>query len=418
MRIGLRNPAEIGPSLATWGDYHFGCSLAAALGRAGVAVEQRFWPEWDQLGAVDACLTLRGKRARPPRPGVLNAIWIISHPAEVSPQELAAYDIVFTASETHRRMLGALGRPVHVLRQCTDTTLFATAGAAEDEIRARREVLFVGNSRGVRRPGIAALLAAGVPVAIVGRHWPAVGLAQHVREPYVDNRLLPALYRSCRLALNDHWCDMKYFGIINNRIFDCLATGTPVITDRFPELEALCGDGVLYWEDTQALAEAIAVYRSDYRGLIERTRRLWERIGSEHSFARRAEDFRPAIVGAPAAAGAAPGAASALDPAIEAELRALRGADGGRRIHLLHLEPPADLRHALAARDDLDYVTAGRGVGPWLVDIADGFSALQPGKFQAIVADRRLPLDPAALRPLLAAGGRLVLLGGGGTAGR
>jgi hypothetical protein len=413
MKIGLRNPALAGANVTRWGDYHFGRSLAAALERQGAEVAQCYWPQWDRLGRVDACITLRGKRAAAPHPGATNVIWVISHPGEVSREELAGYDVVLTASETHREMLGdGFPVPVEVMRQCTDVTLFRTARPLDQEAAARHGVLFVANSRGVRRQGPAALLDAGLPLAIVGRHWDALGLGRFVRERYVENDRLPALYAGCRLALNDHWCDMKYFGIINNRIFDCLATGTPVITDRFPELEAVCGDGVLYWEDAAALSEAIGVFRSDYDGLLARTRALWQRLATDYSFDRRAVEILGLLGGRrPSAAVPSQLIPQALDPAIESALAALSSAVGARPIRLLHLEPPPEARYHLAAREGCDYLTAGRGVGPWLVDIAGGLEALPRAKFHGIIFDRRLGFDQEALRPLLAANGRLVVLG-------
>ena len=413
MKVGLLNSAPIGPNLTKWGDYQFGRSLAAALNRLGVEVEQRFWPEWEQLGPVDLCVTLRGKRGYPPRPaGAVNAVWVISHPAALSLNELERYDLVFTASETHRALLaGKLDRPIEVLRQCTDPALFHTARSIEDEAMQRRGALFVANSRGIGRPVLAAMLAKSFPVSIIGRHWRSLGLSDLVRTDFVENDRLPDVYRGCRLALNDHWCDMKYFGVINNRIFDCLASGTPVITDRFPELESVCGDGVLYAEDDAALEAAILSYHFDYEGLLERTRALWSAIGADYTFDRRAQQIVDVAAGANPQLGA-PGEHS-NPPDVEQLHAALEGVKAALKrdlIQVLHVSPQPHLQQALAARGDIEYVTAGRGVGPWLVDLSDGPGILPRGRFHYAILENGHGLDLNQIWPLMSESGRLVVL--------
>jgi hypothetical protein len=77
-----------------------------------------------------------------------------------------------------------------VLRQCTDTTRF-TAPADEAAILERRDVVFVANSRGVRRDILGWAIEAGFPPAIVGRHWGGLELGRLVKRDYVENDELP-----------------------------------------------------------------------------------------------------------------------------------------------------------------------------------------------------------------------------------
>ena len=57
-----------------------------------------------------------------------------------------------------------------------------------------------------------------------------------VQDVFIENSQIPALYRSARVTLNDHWKDMLDYQFVNNRIFDALACGLPVISDCCDEL--------------------------------------------------------------------------------------------------------------------------------------------------------------------------------------
>ena len=58
-----------------------------------------------------------------------------------------------------------------------------------------------------------------------------------MKSPSVENYELPNIYRSAKVTLNDHWDDMLQKQFINNRIFDALACGLPVISDECDELK-------------------------------------------------------------------------------------------------------------------------------------------------------------------------------------
>ena len=75
---------------------------------------------------------------------------MISHPAEVTAEECAPYDVVLAASHPWAAdRAAAWGREVRPLLQCTDPARFHPGLAAPD---TGPEVLFVGNSRGAERP--------------------------------------------------------------------------------------------------------------------------------------------------------------------------------------------------------------------------------------------------------------------------
>ena len=84
---------------------------------------------------------------------------------------------------------------------------------------------------------------------------------------------------------------MKYYGLINNRIFDCLASGLPVISDEFPELRQVVGDEILYASDPESFHNSYNYCESNYEEVIQRAHDLWEKIGVEFTFDARAREL-------------------------------------------------------------------------------------------------------------------------------
>ena len=70
---------------------------------------------------------------------------------------------------------------------------------------------------------------------------------------HVDNELLPAVYSSAGVVLNDHWGPMKAWGFVSNRLFDVLACGTPVISDAVDGIAELFEGAVPEYHDPAEL---------------------------------------------------------------------------------------------------------------------------------------------------------------------
>lgn len=393
MKISIKNPAPLGPDLQKWGDYHFGVALAQALEKQGATVVQHFWPEWDKDDGEDLVIVLRGKRSHVPPPSKLSLIWVISHPGTVKFAELAPFDMVFVASETHYQSIANVGGlKVDIARQCTDSRAFFADGG--DNLR--RGISFVANSRGIRREMLSWAIEAGAPIDLLGRHWQALDLGHLVKAQYVDNAKLPDFYRKTRLALNDHWSDMAHFGYINNRIFDCLACGTPVLTDHFPELQSICGDGVLYARDVTSFRKAMQDYVLGYPDMLGRAQALWERIGANYSFEARAaqiwdwantilsirkslchDDDRPATAADVAH----------LEAGVREAVNHLRTQGVTRSLTTLHLCPSPQGTSALFLVKEITYLSAGFGRGPWHVLMDEKMSMVADGHFDMIVIE-------------------------------
>jgi hypothetical protein len=410
--IAIKNPAPIGPHQMTWGDFHFGASLQAALERLGVSVVQHYWPDWEKSDGEDAIIVLRGKRAFAPREGQFSILWVLSHPATVSVDEIESFDLTYLGSSKHLGMMkDAVKSRLKVLRQCSDDTLF-NPGA--DPAAPRSGTIFVANSRGVLRNMLRWALDAGIEPALYGNQWRSLGLRRLVGQRYIETRELPLLSRRSRLSLNDHWTDMIYFGYINNRIFDCLFCGLPVLSDEFPELREVCGDGILYAGDATSFRASHQYAEDHYDELSARTAELGKRLRPHYTFAARAAEILDDLKRASAdlasprpsrsvpispASKSAPGkdtpANEAAAIAIEEDKTGATVLDevlgffamGEARIELLHLFP-GDL--TLNSRESLRrfaYLSAGLGIGPWQIGLTPDLAQIRGRKFDAIVVD-------------------------------
>jgi hypothetical protein len=296
----IKNPAPLDSRLKKWGDYHFGRCLTKYLERLGHEVVTEYEPKWNSRKRSDVVLVLRGKfphRRTRANNNAFHVMWNISHPESVNLDEYASYNMVFVASEGWAAQLRErINVPVYPLLQCTDTEEFfeRPMNAGEE----RRGFIFVGNSRGVRRDGVVWSLEYGLPLNIWGRHWKKFIDDRHIVADYIDNEELGELYSRSRATLNDHWDDMKKHGFINNRIFDSIACGLPVISDYHQPLYDLFPSEILYYRDRKELEECLERVLLAYPEVRERVASGKRRVVEEFSFARRARVLSDLVSGA------------------------------------------------------------------------------------------------------------------------
>jgi glycosyltransferase involved in cell wall biosynthesis len=287
LRWAIKIGAPWSPVARRWGDLHFARSLAAALERLGqqVVIDHRPALQRDHRGLDDVVLTLRGLFAVTPPPDTVNLLWVISHPDLVTPGEAAAYDRVFAASALWAsRFSAGTGLAVEPLLQATDPARFHPDPSVAD---TGEPVLFVGNSRGVFRPVVRDLLAAGVEVGINGAGWERFVDARHVRARLLANEDLPAHYRAAGVVLNDHWDDMREAGFWSNRLFDAAASGARVVSDHIDGTESLFHGLVHTYRTPEELVALVRGAAELFPPAAERAERA-RRLGREHSFDERA----------------------------------------------------------------------------------------------------------------------------------
>lgn len=286
MKIVIKNPAPLGQNQEKWGDFHFGRCLSKYLERLGVKVETHFYQEWDQPTKADVVLVLRGKHRYHPQSGNVHILWCMSNPSTITTRECNTYNAVCVASATHAKNLRkTVSVPIYTLLQCTDPEQFEPFNNNNN----RKAFIFVGNSRGVKRSCVDWAIEFGLALQLYGRGWKDWNLQHLVVADYIPNEELPELYGNSRLSLNDHWQDMKGLGYINNRIFDCLAAGLPVLSDDFPELREICGDALLYYSDQAGFNAAVTTALLSYPSVLKRQHDLWQNLRRDFSFEQRAK---------------------------------------------------------------------------------------------------------------------------------
>ncbi|GAA6527747.1 glycosyltransferase [Intrasporangium sp. DVR] len=296
LRWGLRYASAGGAKGDRWGDTSYAESLAAALRRRGQeVVTYRHRANQDTTHVFDdVSLVLRGLDLVAPIPGIINILWVISHPEIVTPVEARGFDLVYSASPSWARTLARLsGRDVVPLLQATDAERFAPAEA--DEPFTRPAVFVGGNHSGRERQIVSDALAAGVDLRVIGSGWQDVVPPTVLEAEHVDNRELSAVYRSASRVLADHWPEMAELGFIQNRLFDAVASGARVISDDVVGLRDVFGSAVQTYDSVQELRHLCSPDGAALFGTRDEILEQAEDIRTRHSFDSRAATLLDAV---------------------------------------------------------------------------------------------------------------------------
>ncbi|WP_026491753.1 CgeB family protein [Butyrivibrio sp. XPD2002] len=284
-----------------WGDYHYSYALRAALERQGYIVNVLPVDDWYRESSARTVIVLRGKRGyyrKALGDGQRLIYWTISHPADISAPELNQADYIFYASEIMKQKFSEkVDVPSSVLMQCTDPEAMLYS---EDIViptgNYSPELLFVGNSRGVFRKILRDVLPTDHDLHVYGRHWEKFPEVQeHVIANYIDNDKVAGVYHNARILLNDHWDDMREYGIISNRIFDAMCAGAFVISDDVPGLEEAFGECLVTYTDRKDLSDKIDYYLTHEFERMRIARAGRKRVLNKHTFDDRAEKIAEVI---------------------------------------------------------------------------------------------------------------------------
>ncbi len=294
VRYGLRIGTPNWEVAENWGDYHFARGLQRSLERAGHPTRLHFLPDWGAPVAAreDVTVHLYGLEGAPTRPSQVNLLWQISHPDLASAVMYERYDHVFVASDPFATRMGSLARvPVTPLHQATDPERFRP-----DPSGPRHELLFVGNSRFVRRRIIDDLADTEHDLAVYGSNWkPDLIDLSRVKGERIPNADLGRYYSSASIVLNDHWDDMRADGFISNRLYDALACGAFVISDHIDGIEAEFDDAVVTYVGREQLASLVDRYLAD----PDERKRLGDRgraaVLERHTFDARARTLMATV---------------------------------------------------------------------------------------------------------------------------
>ena len=291
----IKCPAPEDDSKIRWGDYPFALTLKRELEKRGVYVTVDTREDWGCESGADVVLVLRGcLNYRPDRRNTkcLYIMWNISHPDMVTKEEYELYDVVCVGSRYYAdKLKEELSVPVLPLLQCTDTELFYPS--EKEPADYKWDYIFIGNSRGVARSCVMWAIEDHLSLRMWGSGWNTI-LKDHMdlfEAPFIENSQIPDLYRSAKVTLNDHWDDMREKQFVNNRIFDALACGLPVISDVCDELREIFPDAVLYYSNQEEFRDCVRQIETDYEEIKRRVLQQQRLIKEQFSFAARAEEL-------------------------------------------------------------------------------------------------------------------------------
>jgi O-antigen biosynthesis protein len=292
LKIGAPNRA-VAP---TWGDLHFAESLVRELRRRGHRTLVQTLDEWeDERGLTyDVVVHLKGLSRFHPKPGQLNVLWSISHPAELTGEECDGYDLVAVASPLFaERLQERTATPVVVLEQAADPWVMRPDPAPDPELT--HELVYVANSRNVLRPIARDLLPTERDLAIWGTRWEGLIDTSRVVGEHVPNDRLHCIYSAAGIVLNDHWDDMREHGYISNRVYDALCCGALVLSDEVPGLAERFGEAVAVYRSPEELRELVERLLADPSERRRRATRGREIVLAEHTFAHRVTQLLEAV---------------------------------------------------------------------------------------------------------------------------
>ncbi len=290
----IKCPAPEDASRVRWGDYHYAVSLKRHLERLGCYVILDTREDWGCESGADVVLALRGCLFyRPDRRNedCLYVMWNISHPDRVTAEEYELYDVVCVGSRFYAKQLQKkVTVPVLPLLQCTDTDLFYPDETADT---SEGDYIFIGNSRGIARSCVMWAVEDRLPLKIWGSGWGRIlhGHMDLIEAPTIENDEIPALYRGAKVTLNDHWQDMLDYQFVNNRIFDALACGLPVISDGCEELKEIFPEAVLYYSSREEFEACLQRIEKDYDAVKACVKKQWKMIDEKYSFRARAAEL-------------------------------------------------------------------------------------------------------------------------------
>lgn len=240
LRITLFSPANR-PAAHNWGEAAFSVSLASALTKRGVETEIKWRDQWGEVpDKRSTSLVLRAPFQAPEHDTRRRLIWMLSHFDAVSEAELSTFNFILTSSPILQEIFPAISKERFIFApQCTDSNQMRPANGrldndakavfvANGKLSPQQVKSFAGGDLSVLRPALRLALASKSNIAVWGRYG-GVKFPGHVGDT-VSYRKLGALYRNASVILNDHTADQIKFGALNNRVFDGLASGRPVLS--------------------------------------------------------------------------------------------------------------------------------------------------------------------------------------------
>jgi len=274
-----------------WGDTYFAQEIANSLKKLNQEVVVIFRDQ-DALQFVKqntVVLNIRGLLPLVVLPKAINAVWVISHPDQITKREMKKYDLVFAASTIWAsKKSQQWNLKIRSLLQATNPEVFNTN---QDNPEIVDRTLFVGNTRGVFRESVKIASKTIKNLSVIGRGWDKFLDRDMILDNFIDNHELSNEYRKSKVVLNDHWKDMAKNGFISNRLFDAVASGARVISDFVPGSKEIFESSLIEYKTTSDLVDKLKTVSIEEFGTQNQIDSNAKRIQSEHNFDQRAQEL-------------------------------------------------------------------------------------------------------------------------------
>ncbi len=260
-----------------WSDYWIKYELIKALGQMADLFVTEFQPHVE--------LHLLGFPTQID-PRIYTMAWIYGHPDLVTDIEMMQYDHLFCYSTLFQKELQRRGYESELM-------IGATSKTPSPFREIHYPATFVGNARkgGGGRPAVDALLECQEHFLVWGKGWETKLSKKNLAGSYFDYAQLGELYAGSEFVLNDHHPDMARWGFVSFRIYDALASGGFVISDRNPSIEGIFGGSVPQFSNAQELKDIFAYFR-DHPEKKEQLQDQGMRIAWSHNWEARAKQLR------------------------------------------------------------------------------------------------------------------------------
>ena len=207
------------------------------------------------------------------RPAVVVLYWCLD-PHFPGLDAIGSLDVdgYLTNSATVAATLGNVA-PAEVVNLAVDLDEMAPAAA---EAPAGAPLVYVGSALGIEtKANLVGILreaaASSLGLELWGAGWADVGpddLKAHYRG-ILPHGALAACYGNASAVIGATMDGQRAAGMVNNRVFEALATGAPLVMETFPELEALFADlpedggasHLLLWREPGDVAKRVDALR-------------------------------------------------------------------------------------------------------------------------------------------------------------
>ncbi|KQY45714.1 glycosyltransferase [Rhizobium sp. Root483D2] len=199
------------------------------------------------------------------------------------------FDIIWAASNKSASAFRAnTKKPVEVFRIATSAQRFQNSEMTKEYLS---DYCFTGSFFKAPREIVCVLDPDALPYSfnLFGHNWgefPRLSKYWRGSLPYLD---MPKVYGSVKVVIDDCNSTVKEWGSVNSRVFDALAAGVLVISNgRVGSDEVFNGDLPVY-EGKQNFTDLLNLYLSDDVTRLSLVDKLRQKVLSEHTYARRAE---------------------------------------------------------------------------------------------------------------------------------